>query len=145
MQPIPNLISDFIHANHVVSFAAHHQTDFWAANCFYAFDANNARLIILSSKKTKHSKLMLKNPHIVGTICAQPEKISEIEGIQFSATVQCLESEQEKNSALQIYYEKHPLARLKPSDVWVLSFNTIKHTSNKIIFAKKTIWEKHKT
>ncbi|QLB14639.1 hypothetical protein A6B39_03810 [Mannheimia granulomatis] len=142
---IPTHIIDFIQSNHVVNFATHSSNDFWAANCFYAFDTENARLIILTAKKTRHAQIMLENPQIVGTICGQTEKIKEIEGIQFSATAKCLENREAEKAALQIYYEKHPLARLKPSDVWVLSFNTIKHTSNKIIFAKKTIWEKHKT
>lgn len=145
MPSLPQNIVEFIQSHHVVNFAAHNQTDFWAASCFYAFDAENVRLIILTAKTTQHAMLMLENPHIVGTICDQVENISEIEGVQFSAIANCLEEEHTRNIALQIYYEKHPLARLKPSDVWELSFNTIKHTSNKIIFAKKTIWEKHKT
>ncbi|HGO5854212.1 TPA: pyridoxamine 5'-phosphate oxidase family protein [Mannheimia haemolytica] len=141
--PIPPHILDFIQTNHVVNIAAHTEQDFWAANCFYAFDQENARLIILTAKKTRHAGLMLENPHIVGTICGQIEKINEIEGVQFSATAECLEDKQAEKAALQIYYQKHPLARLKPSDVWVLSFNTIKHTGNKIMFAKKTIWERN--
>ena len=142
MSPIPNHILEFIQSNHVVSFAAHTQNDFWAASCFYAFDSENARLIILTSKKTKHAQLMLENPHIVGTICGKIEEIKDIEGIQFSATANCLE-EQDAQQTLQIYYQKHPLARLKPSDVWVFSLQTIKHTSNKVDFAQKSFWRKN--
>lgn len=142
MSPIPPNILEFIQSHHVVNFAAYRQTDFWSASCFYAFDVSQTRLIILTSKETRHARLMLDNPHIVGTICDQVENISEIEGLQFSATAKCLEDELARNSALQIYYEKHPLARLKSSDVWELSFEMIKHTSNKIVFAKKTIWER---
>lgn len=141
MSPIPNHILEFIQSNHVVNFAAHHNDDFWAASCFYAFDEENTRLIILTSKKTKHAQLMLENPNVVGTICGQIEDIKDIEGIQFSAIANRL-TEQESPQALQIYYKKHPLARLNPSDVWELSFNTIKHTDNKVMFAKKTIWER---
>lgn len=139
---IPQEIADFIRSNHVVSFATHTQDDFWAANCFYAFDEENARLIILTAKKTRHAQIMLENPYIVGTICGQTEKIKDIEGVQFSATAKCLEDKASEKNALQIYYEKHPLARFKPSDVWEIGFSTIKHTGNKVIFAKKTIWEK---
>lgn len=145
MPPIPQNIVEFIQSHHVVNLAAHNQSDFWAASCFYAFDTENTRLIILTAKTTRHAMLTLENPHIVGTICDQVENISEIEGLQFSATAKCLEDELARNSALQIYYEKHPLARLKSSDVWELSFEMIKHTSNKIAFAKKTIWERQPT
>ncbi|AHG75658.1 7-cyano-7-deazaguanine reductase [Mannheimia varigena USDA-ARS-USMARC-1296] len=144
MPPIPHHILEFIQSNHVVNFAAHHNDDFWAASCFYAFDEENTRLIILTSKKTKHAQLMLENPNIVGTICDQVENIQEIEGIQFSAIAECLEGN-EANTALQIYYQKHPLARLKLSDVWELSFKTIKHTSNQVVFAQKTVWDKNAT
>ncbi|MFA9488144.1 MULTISPECIES: pyridoxamine 5'-phosphate oxidase family protein [unclassified Mannheimia] len=143
--PIPSHIIDFIQSNHVVNFATHNNDDFWAANCFYAFDQENARLIILTAKKTRHAQIMLENPQIVGTICGQIEKIKEIEGVQFSATAKCLEDKETEKAALQIYYEKHPLARLKPSDVWEISFNTIKHTGNKFVFAQKSIWSKNAT
>lgn len=141
MPPIPNHMLKFIQANHVVSFATHTQDNFWAASCFYAFDEKKVRLIILTSKKTMHAQLMLENPYIVGTICGQTEKIKDIEGIQFSAIAKCLEA-QDIPQALQIYYQKHPLARLKSSNVWELSFQVIKYTSNKIAFAQKMVWNK---
>lgn len=62
--PIPTHILDFIQTNHVVNIAAHTEQDFWAANCFYAFDQENVRLIILTAKKTRHAGLMLKT-HIL--------------------------------------------------------------------------------
>lgn len=145
MQAIPSHISQFIQQNHVVNFATYGANDFWAANCFYAFDAEQARLIILTSKNTRHSQLMLENPHIVGTISTQVETLSEIEGIQFSAQSCCLTDTMERQKALAFYYARHPIARLKQSDVWELRFDMIKHTGNKLVFAKKTIWERDKT
>lgn len=71
MQPIPSHIIDFLEQNHIVNFSAHDDDDFWAANCFYALDKANARLIIFTSKKTRHAQIMLNNPKIVGTICPQ--------------------------------------------------------------------------
>lgn len=64
------------------------------------------------------------------------QKIKEIEDIEFSATAKCLEDKEDEQVALQIYYEKHSLARLKPSDVWELLRLL---NSNKVICAKKTI------
>lgn len=106
--PIPTHILDFIQTNHVVNIAAHTEQDFWAANCFYAFDQENARLIILTAKKTRHAGLMLENPHIVGTICGQIEKINEIEGVQFSATAECLEDKQAEKSRFANLLPKTP-------------------------------------
>lgn len=139
--PIPTHIVQFILKNHVVSLACHHQNQLWSASCFYAFDEKSHRLIVLSKQTTEHGKLMLANPNIAGTIAGQPDNIREIEGIQFQAVTRCLENEQEKQTALQIYWQKHPLAKLMSSDVWEISFTRIKHTENRVAFAKKSLWE----
>lgn len=139
--PIPIHIVQFILKNHVVSLACHYQHQLWSASCFYAFDEASHRLIILSKQTTEHGKLMLANPNIAGTIAGQPENIREIEGIQFQAVARCLENEQEKQTALQIYWQKHPLAKLMSSDVWEIVFTRIKHTENRVAFAKKSLWE----
>lgn len=140
--PIPTHIVQFILKNHVVSLACHHQNQLWSASCFYAFDEKSHRLIVLSKQTTEHGKLMLANPNIAGTIAGQPDNIREIEGIQFQAVARCLEDEQEKQTALQIYWKKHPLAKLMSSDVWEIVFTRIKHTENRVAFAKKSDWKK---
>lgn len=143
MQPLPADISQFLRQEFLVHFAVHFEDEFWAANCFYAFDEAEARLIILSKTTTKHGELMLKNPKIVGTICHQTENITHLEGIQFAATARCLnDDEAAKKQAQAIYFARHPVARLKPSDVWELRFDDIKHSSNRIVFAKKTEWQR---
>lgn len=142
MQMIPSHISKFIRRHHVVGFAAHSKSDFWAANCFYAFDEANARLIILTAQKTRHAQIMAENPQIVGTVCAQIEVFSEIEGVQFSAIARRLNEKSARSEALQIYYKRHPLARLRSSDVWELRLESLKHTGNKVIFAQKTFWRR---
>ncbi|AKO45576.1 hypothetical protein [[Haemophilus] ducreyi] len=129
MQKIPSFISRFIQNNHVVNFAAYTIDDFWTASCFYAFDHNMARLILLTSKNTRHSQIMLHNPKIVGTISAQITDIQAIKGIQFSATSQLLtKQDTEYHSSLTHYYQCHPFARLTSSDVWLLHLDMIKYT-----------------
>lgn len=142
MQAIPEVIRDFIYSQHVVSLACHDGGSIWCANCFYAFDESQNRLIILTKESTQHGQLMTLNPHIAGTIAKHTEKITDIEGIQFLAEAYCLTDPTEKENALEIYLQRHPIAKLIPSDVWAIQFNQIKHTSNKFAFAKKTLWEK---
>lgn len=139
--PIPTHIVQFILKNHVVNLACHHQNQLWSASCFYAFDEKSHSLIVLSKQTTEHGKLMLANPNIAGTIAGQPDNIREIEGIQFQAVARCLDNEREKQTALQIYWQKHPLAKLMSSDVWEIQFTRIKHTENRVAFAKKSLWE----
>ena len=65
MNPLPKPISQFLKEKHIVSFTAHYREDFWAANCFYAFDEQKVRLIVMTKTTTRHAQLMLKNNHIV--------------------------------------------------------------------------------
>ena len=85
MQPIPNNIIKFLHANHVISIAAAADGEIWSACCFYVPDEAQARLIVLTSARSKHGSLMLKNPNIAGTIAGQPENIAKINGQRATA------------------------------------------------------------
>jgi len=118
MNPLPKPISQFLKEKHIVSFTAHYQEDFWPANCFYAFDEQKVRLIVMTKTTTRHAQLMLKNDHIVGTIAGQPNKIKDMEGIQFTALAHLLENQEERKRAFEIYIKKQPLAKLVNSDIW---------------------------
>ena len=108
MNPLPKPISQFLKEKHIVSFTAHYQEDFWLANCFYAFDEQKVRLIVMTRTTTRHAQLMLKNSHIVGTIAGQPNKIKDMEGIQFTALAHLLENQEERKKAFDIYIKKLP-------------------------------------
>lgn len=140
---IPSHITDFIHRHHVVSLACYAENNLWAASCFYIFEPENNRLIILTKKTTHHGVLMLKNATVAGTIAGQPDTLSAIEGIQFTATAHCLISDSEKKRALTAYYQRYPIAKLMLSDVWEIKFDEIKHTENKVTFAKKSMWKRN--
>ena len=96
MQPIPANITQFFQTNHVVSIATYADGTIWSACCFYVFDEPAARLIVLTSQKTKHGRLMAANPHIAGTVAGQPGSITKISGIQFTARARLLEDEAAK-------------------------------------------------
>ena len=144
MNALPEAISEFLKQKDIVSFATHNGQDFWAANCFYAFDQQNARLIIMSKRSTRHGQIMLENPHIVGTISCQSHKIKEMEGIQFSAQANLLEQAEARKAAFKIYTQKQPLAKLLNSDIWEICLNEIKFVSNKSIFSNKIHWLRDK-
>ena len=140
MEKMPTQIAEFIHQQHIVSLACQQNGELWCANCLYAFDEANSRLILLTDKKTKHAQFMLNNPYIAGTIAYQTENIREIEGIQFQGIAKNLDSPLAQQ-ALEIYWKRHPIAKLRPSDVWEIQFTQIKHTTNKYLFAQKTVWQ----
>ncbi|MCK3656283.1 hypothetical protein A4G19_11210 [Pasteurellaceae bacterium Macca] len=143
MPLIPQDIRTFLHQHHVVSLACQNEGEMWCASCFYAFDEQHNGLILLTDTTTQHGKLMLENNHIVGTIAGQPQTVREIEGIQFRATAQLLHNEKARQHALDLYLARHPIAKLRQSDVWAIHFTYIKHTSNRFLFAQKQIWQAH--
>lgn len=143
MPPLPANIRTFLAEHHVVSLAACHGGELWSASCFYVFDEAAARLIVLTGKTTRHGRLMLLTPHIAGTIAGQPARIRDICGIQFTARAECLAESAARRTALDLYTQAHPVAKVFPSDIWQLRLDYIKHTSNRPVFAHKTHWRRH--
>ncbi|GAB7128076.1 YhbP family protein [Silvimonas sp. JCM 19000] len=136
---IPPRMIDFIREHHVVSLATCHAGVAWAASCFYAFDPLTRALLILSSPDTLHGVHMLANPHVAGTICGQPEGVREIRGMQFSAVATPLQKPA-ADAALQIYFARHPIARLHRAQIWRLQLTQLKFTDNRLFFGQKTLW-----
>jgi len=141
MQAFPVPMIEFIENNHVLSLATLDAEGLWSANCFYAFDAPAARLIILSSCDTRHGAAMLGAGLISGTISGQPKHLRDIRGIQFSALATRLE-DLARYEALGVYTRRHPLAKLKTTDIWSLELQQLKFTDNHLLFGHKTHWNR---
>ena len=136
----PRKIIEFLELNHVVSLALVCPNGvLWAASCFYVYDHDKVALIILSDDKSRHAKAMHFHSYIAGTISGQTKDIRKIQGIQFMATAKHLESKSDYG-ARRLYYKKFPLARVIPSEVWILHFEELKFTDNTLFFAEKTLW-----
>ena len=118
MQPVPQNMAQFFSENHVVSIATSSPQGLWSACCFYVFDAENAQLIVFTARTTQHGANMAAQPNVAGTIAGQPHSIAKISGIQFTAQAVLL------------------------NDVWALRLATVKFTDNKLVFAKKTLWQR---
>ena len=141
MPTIPSVICQFFHSHHVTAIAASANGQVWSASCFYVFEAENARLIVLSSRNTLHGRMMMTNPQISGTVAGQPLNISEIRGIQFNARASLLEAPSERQVAFNLFSTIHPAAAAIPkTDVWSIKLDTIKFTDNSISFGHKTLW-----
>lgn len=125
----------------MVSLAVRDAEGLWAASCFYAVDLATASLVVLSASTTRHGAAMLARAEVAGTIAGQPEDIVAIEGIQFTGRADRLQGAA-REAGLALYLARHPAARLAVSDVWRLRLDTIKHTSNRVAFGRKTRWRR---
>jgi glc operon protein GlcG len=136
---LPESMTDFLHAMHVLSLATAQDAQPWAASCFYVFDEADVRLIILSERATRHGLGMAANERVAGSIAGQPRHISDIRGIQFAGRARLLVGEAGA-IARGMYCNRHPAARLRPAPVWELRLDEIKLTDNSRIFGRKTHW-----
>lgn len=141
METLPESIHNCLQDHHVVGLATCVNGQIWAASCFYAFDAPRASLILLTSRETCHGLAMLANPRIAGTIAGQPESVLQIHGVQFRGCATLLDGEA-ATQAYQLYCRRHPVAKLKQSDIWQITLDEIKHTNNALIFGRKTCWQR---
>lgn len=142
MQPVPQNMAQFFSENHVVSIATSSPQGLWSACCFYVFDAENAQLIVFTARTTQHGANMAAQPNVAGTIAGQPHSIAKINGIQFTAQAVLLNDDAAGSRAKALFYKVHPAARAMNSDVWALRLATVKFTDNKLVFAKKTLWQR---
>lgn len=110
-------------------------------NCFYAFDAKNQLLFFKSSSTSNHSKILLKNERVSGTILPDKLELLAIKGIQFSGKV-LYDSFPGQIRPEVSYHKRFPLALAKPGDVWCIQLEMVKMTDNTQVFGKKTEWVK---
>lgn len=138
---LPAPIAGFVAARHVLTLAVADAAGVWAASCFYAVDVGAADLVVLASAATRHGRAMLDRPQVAGGIAGQPTRLSDIEGVQFDAVAERLDGVAGMR-ARAFYTARHPMAGLAAADVWRLRLVLVKHTSNRLAFARKTLWRR---
>lgn len=136
-----NRISDFLQKQTNLTICTVSQTEPYCANCFFVWDSVLESIIIKSSKDTRHITEALTNNHVAGTILPDEFQIGKIKGIQYSGNFK-IPTEEELTHCKEKYYNKFPLARLIPGDIWLINLTRIKMTDNTLGFGKKLIWER---
>ncbi len=108
---------------------------------FYAWDTENNTLIYKSSPDTNHSKILSLNTFVAGTI--HPDKLNKllVQGIQFEGELLKPDSPAAKHAS-SIYHKRHPLAIVKPGELWVIQVNHIKMTDSTKGFGTKLEWQR---
>lgn len=132
---------DFINANYVLSLSVVENNKSWSVNCFYAFDEANYNLIFISHGNTKHYKVLVKTPQVSGTIAAQTNNVTHIQGVQFLGKTVSPTGTNMQNASY-LYYNRFPFAKFVMAKIWVLELEYVKYTDNTLGFGKKLIWER---
>jgi len=110
-------------------------------SCFYAFNSTENLLYFKSTASAYHSKILLQNPKVSGTI--MPDKLNKlaIKGIQFTGVV-LKESDSLCTDAFKIYHSKFPMALAIPGEVRTIQLNQLKMTDNVPGIFKKHSWQR---
>lgn len=132
-------IFTYLKKQHVLSLCCSFNDDIWCANCFYVFDEENIAFYLMTSIESRHSKLMLKNHLVAGTVNGQPKNISLIKGIQYKGVISLL-TEENNADALSLYTKRFPIAKIKSLPLWKIEISELKFTNNILGFGNKTLW-----
>jgi len=134
-------IIDFIKKHHVLTLATSNNNQPYCANCFYAYDKNNNKLIFTSDENTKHITDTKTQNFVGGSIVLETKTIGKIQGIQFNGILSEVDNDYKKIANKQ-YLKKFPYAVLKTTKLWTIDLTFIKMTDNRLGFGKKLIWKK---
>lgn len=134
-------IIEFLHSQKALTIATSVNNVPYCAYCFYVFDEENKYLIFLSDQSTRHVTEAIENNSVAGTINTDTESVIKLKGIQFIGKFIIPTTEQQLEF-YQLYYQKYPFAKAKPSKIWGIELEAIKMTDNTLGFGKKLKWNK---
>ncbi|MEO7049678.1 MAG: hypothetical protein ABI091_30525 [Ferruginibacter sp.] len=110
-------------------------------SCFYAFNSYENLLYFKSAPTAYHSKILLKNAAISGTIMPDKLNILALKGIQFEG-VALAENNPLCADAFKKYHSRFPQAFAISGVVYTIRLNSIKMTDNLPGIFKKHAWQR---
>ena len=113
----------------------------YSFSCFFAFNSTENLLYYKSTASSYHSKILLQNPKVSGTI--MPDKLNKlaVKGIQFTGMV-LAEIDPLSMGAFKNYHSRFPMAIAIPGVVWTIKINQLKMTDNVPGIFKKHSWQR---
>ena len=113
----------------------------YSFSCFFAFNGTENLLYYKSILSAYHSRILLQNPKVSGTI--MPDKLNKlaVKGIQFTGLV-LAENNPLCMDAFKDYHSRFPLAIAVPGTVSTIQLNQLKMTDNIPGIFKKYSWQR---
>lgn len=134
-------IKKFIKSHHVLTLATVSDCIPYTSNMFYAFDAENISIIFSSQENTKHIQDSLKNEMVGINIVLETKIVGKVCGLQGLGVIRRAVGDDLKRIK-SIYIKCFPYTALMDLTLWIVDFNSIKFTDNKLGFGKKLIWNR---
>lgn len=99
---------DFLKSQKVVSIATQDSGSPWIANVYYGID-EDFKFYFISSKESKHSQHILKNPSIAFSVCwFDPHNHKNRKAVQGLGTCRLAQSEEEVARGVTVYNQNFP-------------------------------------
>jgi len=134
----------FLADHHVLTLSTQSAFELWSASLFYVCDEQHKCIYVMTSKNSRHGKMMAERSAVSGTISDQVTDLSQLKGLQFSAEVSELAGKEEQ-LALGLYQKYFPVAEDFQQPVWKISFNELKLTDHSAGFDISYIWTRQLT
>ncbi len=140
MNSIQNLIQ-FLHKHHIFILSTSYNNTPHSTPLFYAFDADNMRLIFTSEAHTRHMQEISQNNSVSAGIYLETEKMGLIQGVQVWG-----KAETNRDSELQkCYFQRFPMSRAflltqAKHEFCALKMEKARLIDNKLGFGKKLEW-----
>lgn len=113
----------------------------YSFSCFFAFNSTDKLLYFKSSESSYHSRIILQNPKLSGTI--MPDKLNKlgIKGIQFIGEALALNDPLCKEASKN-YYHKFPFAAAIPGIFRTIRLDQLKMTNSMLGIFEKLSWQR---
>ena len=113
----------------------------YSFSCFFAFNSIDKLLYFKSHESSYHSRMILQNPKVSGTI--MPDKLNKlaIKGIQFIGEALSFNDPLCKEASKN-YYHKFPVAVAISGVVWTIRLDQLKMTNNVMGIFEKLSWQR---
>ena len=113
----------------------------YSFSCFFAFNSIDKLLYFKSPESSYHSRMILQNPKVSGTI--MPDKLNKlaIKGIQFIGEALNFNDPLCKEASKN-YYHKFPVAVAISGVVWTIRLDQLKMTNNVMGIFEKLSWQR---
>jgi uncharacterized protein len=135
-------IADFLEKQTAASISCVNEiNEPYSFSCFFVYNRKENLLYYKSSPAACHSRILLKNPKVAGTI--MPDKLNRlfIKGVQFTGEVLADNHPLCKDAGSK-YHFKLPMATAIAGMVCTIQLNELKMTNNNLGVIQKLSWQR---
>ncbi len=132
-------IVKFLKRHHVMTLAtATTSGEPYCANAFYAYDAEQNRLVFTSDDTTRHAQEMLANSRVAASVVLETRIVGKVQGLQICGT-----AKRGDDADRKVYLRRFPYAAaVGELHLWHIEPDFMKLTDNTLGFGKKLIWKR---